>query len=59
MADNPPEGFPVVTPYLLYEGLDAAIDWLVRRSDSSSLSASEARTGAVSMPSFAGVPVSS
>ena len=29
MVDNPPAGFPVVTPYLLYEELDSAIDWLV------------------------------
>jgi len=29
MAQNPPEGFPRVTPYLLYEDVDAALDWLV------------------------------
>jgi uncharacterized glyoxalase superfamily protein PhnB len=29
MVDNPPKGFPVVTPYLLYEDLDAAVDWLI------------------------------
>ena len=29
MVHNPPEGFPVITPYLLYEDLDAAVDWLV------------------------------
>jgi PhnB protein len=29
MVANPPEGFPWVTPYLLYEDLDAAMDWLV------------------------------
>ena len=29
MVQNPPEGFPVITPYLLYEDLDAAVDWLV------------------------------
>jgi uncharacterized glyoxalase superfamily protein PhnB len=29
MAENPPAGFPRVAPYLLYEDLDAAIDWLV------------------------------
>ncbi|MGI8491892.1 MAG: VOC family protein [Acidimicrobiales bacterium] len=29
MLHNPPEGFPVITPYLLYEDLDAAVDWLV------------------------------
>ncbi|HZU80111.1 MAG TPA: VOC family protein [Acidimicrobiales bacterium] len=30
MADvkNPPEGFPQISPYLLYEDVDAAIDWL-------------------------------
>jgi len=29
MVDNPPKGFPRVTPYLLYEDLDAAVDWLI------------------------------
>ncbi len=29
MAQNPPEGFPRITPYLLYEDVDAALDWLV------------------------------
>jgi len=29
MVQNPPENFPRVTPYLLYENLDAAVDWLV------------------------------
>jgi uncharacterized glyoxalase superfamily protein PhnB len=29
MVHNPPEGFPVITPYLFYEDLDAAVDWLV------------------------------
>jgi PhnB protein len=29
MAENPPAGFPRVTPYLLYEDVDAAVDWLV------------------------------
>ena len=29
MAQNPPEGFPQITPYLLYEDLDGAVDWLV------------------------------
>lgn len=29
MVQNPPEGMPRVTPYLLYEDLDAAVDWLV------------------------------
>lgn len=29
MVDNPPAGFPVVTPYLLYEELDPIVDWLV------------------------------
>jgi uncharacterized glyoxalase superfamily protein PhnB len=30
MTQNPPEGFPRITPYLLYEDVDAAVDWLVR-----------------------------
>jgi len=29
MAQNPPAGFPRITPYLYYEDLDAAVDWLV------------------------------
>ena len=29
MVRNPPEGSPRITPYLLYEDLDAAITWLV------------------------------
>jgi len=29
MVQNPPENFPRITPYLLYENLDAAVDWLV------------------------------
>jgi uncharacterized glyoxalase superfamily protein PhnB len=29
MAQNPPEGFPRITPYLLYEDVDAALDWLI------------------------------
>jgi PhnB protein len=29
MVDNPPKGFPWVTPYLLYEDLETAMDWLV------------------------------
>jgi PhnB protein len=29
MVDNPPEGFPRITPYLLYEDVDATLDWLV------------------------------
>lgn len=29
MVQNPPEGSPRITPYLLYEDVDAAIDWLV------------------------------
>jgi len=29
MVDNPPAGFPRITPYLLYEDLDATVDWLV------------------------------
>jgi uncharacterized glyoxalase superfamily protein PhnB len=28
MPQNPPEGFPQITPYLLYEDVDAAVDWL-------------------------------
>ena len=28
MVENPPAGVPRVAPYLLYEELDAAIDWL-------------------------------
>jgi PhnB protein len=29
MPQNPPEGFPRITPYLYYEDLDAAVDWLL------------------------------
>jgi PhnB protein len=29
MVQNPPEGMSRVTPYLLYEDVDAAVDWLV------------------------------
>jgi PhnB protein len=29
MVQNPPEGFPQIAPYLLYEDVDAAVDWLV------------------------------
>jgi uncharacterized glyoxalase superfamily protein PhnB len=29
MPENPPAGFPQITPYLLYEDVDAAVDWLV------------------------------
>lgn len=29
MPQNPPEGFPRITPYLLYEDVGAAVDWLV------------------------------
>jgi PhnB protein len=29
MTQNPPAGFPQITPYLLYEDVDAAVDWLV------------------------------
>jgi PhnB protein len=29
MTKNPPEGFPRITPYLLYEDVDAAVDFLV------------------------------
>jgi PhnB protein len=28
MVQNPPEGFPRVTPYLLYEDVAGALDWL-------------------------------
>jgi uncharacterized glyoxalase superfamily protein PhnB len=27
--ENPPAGFPRITPYLLYEDLDATLDWLI------------------------------
>lgn len=30
LVQNPPEATPRITPYLLYEDLDAAVDWLVR-----------------------------
>ncbi len=30
MTQNPPEGFPRITPYLWYEDVDAALEWLVR-----------------------------
>jgi uncharacterized glyoxalase superfamily protein PhnB len=30
MAQNPPDNFPRITPYLLYEDVDAAVDWLVK-----------------------------
>src|SRR5579872_5249519 len=29
MAQSPPQGIPQITPYLLYEDVDAALDWLV------------------------------
>jgi PhnB protein len=29
MVQNPPEGFPHVTPYLFYNDLGAAVDWLI------------------------------
>ena len=29
MVQNPPDGFPRITPYLLYEDVDAAVEWLV------------------------------
>jgi PhnB protein len=29
MVQNPPEGFPQITPYLLYEDADASVDWLI------------------------------
>ena len=28
MVSNPPENFPQITPYLLYEDVAAALDWL-------------------------------
>ena len=28
MAQNPPAGFPTITPYLLYEDVATALDWL-------------------------------
>jgi uncharacterized glyoxalase superfamily protein PhnB len=28
MAQSPPEGFPRITPYLLYQDVDAALEWL-------------------------------
>jgi PhnB protein len=30
MTQNPPEGFPRITPYLLYEDVAGALDWLGR-----------------------------
>ena len=30
MASNPPEGFPRITPYLLYEDCDAALEFLAK-----------------------------
>lgn len=30
MPQSPPEGFPRITPYLLYEDVDAAVDWLIK-----------------------------
>ena len=30
MPANPPEGMPRITPYLLYEDVDGALDWLTR-----------------------------
>jgi PhnB protein len=29
MVQNPPVGFPRITPYLLYEDLDVTVDWLL------------------------------
>jgi PhnB protein len=29
MPLNPPEGFPRISPYLLYEDVDGAVDWLI------------------------------
>ena len=28
VVQNPPEDFPRITPYLIYEDVDAAVDWL-------------------------------
>lgn len=28
MVQNPPEGYATITPYLLYEDLDSAVEWL-------------------------------
>src|SRR5205823_4794009 len=30
MAQNPPEGYPRITPYLLYEDVAAALEWLAQ-----------------------------
>jgi uncharacterized glyoxalase superfamily protein PhnB len=30
MTKNPPDGFPRITPYLLYEDAAAALEWLTR-----------------------------
>jgi PhnB protein len=30
MVDNPPAGFPRITPYLLYADVDAALDFVVK-----------------------------
>ena len=30
MPQNPPEGYPRISPYLLYENAGAAVDWLTR-----------------------------
>ena len=30
MVSNPPEGFPRITPYLLYEDCDAALEFLAK-----------------------------
>ncbi len=30
MPKNPPENMPRITPYLLYEDVGAAMDWLAR-----------------------------
>ena len=29
MVQSPPEGFPHITPYLLYEDVGTAVDWLI------------------------------
>ncbi len=29
MVQNPPPDFPRISPYLLYEDVDAAVDWLI------------------------------
>ena len=29
MPENPPAGFPQITPYLLYEDVDTTVEWLI------------------------------